>query len=157
MRHMDSPLFAAIVEVTVDSDGVLPVELIRRAYCASRSGPVALVLNGVSPQAVDRVLDEVVTGAGNVHGVLYCDPQKVMTVVSHLEVHGLAVVSTEALSTLLATRQARLLQTSEALRALATLSNEPSKDVDGDLRHARSDYSSAHRREALCASLSSEL
>lgn len=119
------PHLAAIVEVMRDPEGSLPVELIRQAYCASRSGRVVLVLNGVSPQAIDRVLDEVVAKAGEVHGVLYCDPQQAMTLVSELAVQGLAVASTEPLRNLLATRHVRIVPTSEALDLLATLSSGP--------------------------------
>jgi hypothetical protein len=118
---LDPTPLAAIIEVMVDSQGSLPVELIRQAYCASRGGTVAFVLNGISPQAIDRVLDEVVANAGQVHGVLYCDPQGAMTLVSRLAVQGLAVASTEPLRNLLATRHARIVTTEEALHCLATL------------------------------------
>lgn len=119
---MDTPDLAAIVEVMADSGGSLPVSLIHQAYRASRSGPIALVLNGVSPQAIDRVLDDVVATAGEVHGLLYCNPQRAMALASRLAAQGLAVASTEPLRNVLASRHARLVPPAEALRLLATLS-----------------------------------
>lgn len=63
---------AAIVEVSSTRSGRLPVGLIRDAYRASRRGTVALVLNGVSPDEVDRALDPIVKQECDVAGVVYC-------------------------------------------------------------------------------------
>jgi hypothetical protein len=65
---------AAIVEVSSTRSGRLPVGLIRDAYRASRRGTVALVLNGVSPDEVDRALDPIVKEECDVAGVVYCTP-----------------------------------------------------------------------------------
>jgi hypothetical protein len=76
---------AAIIEVMSGPDGSLPVELIRKAYRASKAGHVVLVLNGVSVQAIDRILDEVVADSGKVHGVLYADMKSARALVSRLQ------------------------------------------------------------------------
>lgn len=67
-----SPGLAAVVEIDSSQTGRLPVGLIREAYRASRRGTVALVLNGVSPEQVDRALDPIVSRLRGVAGVVYC-------------------------------------------------------------------------------------
>ena len=62
----------AVVEIGSTRSGRFPVGLIRDAYRASRRGTVALVLNGVSPAEVDRVLDPNVKQVRDVAGVVYC-------------------------------------------------------------------------------------
>lgn len=63
---------AAVVEVNSTQTGRLQIGLIRDAYRASRRGTVALVLNGVSPEEVDRALDPIVGQVRDVAGVVYC-------------------------------------------------------------------------------------
>ncbi|MCX5578648.1 hypothetical protein [Kaistia terrae] len=50
----------AAIEISLDVKGRPPVQLLRCAYRASRSGLIALVMNGVEPGAANRVLDPVV-------------------------------------------------------------------------------------------------
>lgn len=62
-----------VIEI-VQSAGYLPAELILTGYWASQSGLVVFILNGVTPQAVDLVLDPiVVTLPMTIPGVLYVD------------------------------------------------------------------------------------
>ncbi len=62
-----------VIEI-VQSGGYLPAELILTGYWASQSGLVVFILNGVTPQAVDLVLDPiVVTLPMTIPGVLYVD------------------------------------------------------------------------------------
>ena len=68
------PGLAAVVEIAPSLTGRVPVELIREAYRASRRGTVALVLNGVSSEQVDRALDRIVRRVRDVAGVVYCTP-----------------------------------------------------------------------------------
>jgi hypothetical protein len=63
---------AAILEIQRKSNGEIPTALISAAYRASRSRPVMLVLDAVSPGEVDKVLDPVVARNGHHHrGVVY--------------------------------------------------------------------------------------
>lgn len=66
---------AAVLEIAPDSGGGLPTGLLAAAYQASSAGYVMFVLRGVSPQAVDRVLDPLVTDSRNrrLNGVVYSD------------------------------------------------------------------------------------
>lgn len=66
---------AAVLEIAPDSTGTLPTGLLAAGYRASSVGYVMLVLRGVSPQAVDRVLDPLVSSSRNwrFHGVVYVD------------------------------------------------------------------------------------
>ena len=62
-----------VIEI-VQTGGYLPAELILTGYWASQSGLVVFILNGVTPQAVDLVLDPiVVTLPMTIPGVLYVD------------------------------------------------------------------------------------
>jgi hypothetical protein len=62
-----------VIEI-VQSGGYLPAELILTGYWASQSGLVVFILNGVTPRAVDLVLDPiVVTLPLTIPGVLYVD------------------------------------------------------------------------------------
>ena len=65
----------AVVEITRDASGRLPVPLVLAAWRASRAGLVALALNAVSRREIDGILDPVVRGVagGAVHGVIYMD------------------------------------------------------------------------------------
>jgi hypothetical protein len=124
---------AAIIEVISDPDGSLPVELIRKAYRASRAGHVVLVLNGVPAPAIDRILDDVVAYAGKVHGVLYADVKNASVWVSRLAVPEFALVSTEPLRALLAARHARMLPASDAVQVLETLSARIGNDATAEV------------------------
>jgi hypothetical protein len=66
---------AAVLEVAPESSGGLPTGLLAAAYRASSLGYVMLVLRGISPQAVDRVLDPLVSSSRNwrLNGVIYVD------------------------------------------------------------------------------------
>lgn len=66
---------AAVLEIAPESSGALPAGLLAAAYRASSVGYVMLVLRGVSPQAVDRVLDPLVSSSRNwrLNGVVYVD------------------------------------------------------------------------------------
>ena len=68
-------LIAAVLEIAPESGGALPTGLLAAAYRASSVGYVMLVLRGVSPQAVDRVLDPLVSSSGSwrLNGVVYAD------------------------------------------------------------------------------------
>jgi hypothetical protein len=50
----------AAIEISLNPLGRVPVPLLRCAYRASRTGLIALILNGVDVRAADRVLDPVV-------------------------------------------------------------------------------------------------
>lgn len=50
----------AVVDITAEPAGCTLEELVVSAYRASRDGVVVLVLSGVSPAEVDRILDPVV-------------------------------------------------------------------------------------------------
>lgn len=66
---------AAVLEIAPESSGALPTGLLAAAYRASSVGYVMLVLRGVSPQAVDRILDPLVSSSRTWHlnGVVYVD------------------------------------------------------------------------------------
>jgi hypothetical protein len=66
---------AAVLEIAPESSGALPTALLAAAYRASSVGYVMLALRGVSPQAVDRVLDPLVSASRNwrLNGVVYVD------------------------------------------------------------------------------------
>lgn len=63
----------ALLEIVPDSSGALPTALLGAAYRASRTGYVMLALRGISPQAVDRVLDPLVSASRSwrLNGVVY--------------------------------------------------------------------------------------
>jgi hypothetical protein len=66
---------AAVFEIAPDSNGAMPTALLDAAYRASSIGYVVLVLRGVSPQAVDRILDPLVSSSrsSGFNGVIYVD------------------------------------------------------------------------------------
>jgi hypothetical protein len=62
-----------VVEIAGEG-GAVPVALIEHGYRASQRYPVVFVLNGVSPQMVDLVLDPIVPQLPlNIPGVVYVD------------------------------------------------------------------------------------
>ena len=63
---------AALLEIGRDPNGNIPQSLISAAYKASRTRPVMLVLDAVTPKEIDAVLDPIVTGTYREHrGVIY--------------------------------------------------------------------------------------
>src|SRR5688572_9229520 len=65
-----------LLEIGRRANGEMPASLISAAYRASRSTPVMLVLDSVSPGEVDRVLDPVVARTGRQHrGVIYASSE----------------------------------------------------------------------------------
>jgi hypothetical protein len=68
---------AAVLEIAPESTGALPTSLLGAAYRASAMGYIMLALRGVSPQAVDRILDPLVSASRNwrLNGVVYVDAQ----------------------------------------------------------------------------------
>ena len=71
--HTRSSAPWAIVEIAGEFDPAERRGLIEAAYRSSRSGLVGLALRGVSRQAVDRVLDDVVDMRNAELGVIYID------------------------------------------------------------------------------------
>ncbi len=68
------PTIATILEVRRLPSGELPAPLISSAYLASRSAAVLLVLDSVTRDEVDRVLDPVVSRFGrDRRGVVYAE------------------------------------------------------------------------------------
>jgi hypothetical protein len=63
-----------LVEISLPRSGAVPADQIVAAYRASRFGQIALVLNGVSAGAVNKVLDPVVpTLPLDIPGLVYID------------------------------------------------------------------------------------
>lgn len=116
---MSDQKLAAIIEVGPDDQGLLPVDLVRTAYCASRKGTVALLLNGVSIAQVERVLDPVVARFSGVRGVVYCTPGTLGPLLVHRGRPRVASVQTKALAGQLARAGVRLLSPERALREIA--------------------------------------
>ena len=66
--------FLAVIEVTPHPDGCSFAELVTSAYYASQRGLIVLVLNQVSPEQVDAVLDPIVPQLPlTIPGLRYCD------------------------------------------------------------------------------------
>ena len=67
-----APPVAALLEIGRDESGNLPQALISVAYNASRTRPVMLVLDAVTPREVDALLDPIVTSTyRDYRGVIY--------------------------------------------------------------------------------------
>jgi hypothetical protein len=65
---------ATLLEIGRKANGEIPESLISAAYRASRSRPVMLVLDAVTPWEVDELLDPVVARSGRNHrGVVYAN------------------------------------------------------------------------------------
>jgi hypothetical protein len=63
----------SVIEIA-DSEGILPVQLIVAGYWASQERLIAFILNGVTPQSIDLVLDPIVSTLPLlIPGVLYID------------------------------------------------------------------------------------
>ena len=70
--HPAAPPVAALLEIGRDESGNIPRALISAAYKASRTRPVMLVLDAVTPLEIDAVLDPIVTSTYRDHrGVIY--------------------------------------------------------------------------------------
>ena len=63
--------FVAILEIEAPSSKEIDSDLLRAAYTASRSGPVALLLQPGGDRVVDRELDSIVAANPRLHGVRY--------------------------------------------------------------------------------------
>lgn len=67
-------MIRAAIEIAAQSDRDQLLELVASAYSLSREGAVVLLLNGIAPADVDRLLDPVVALQGlAVSGVRYVD------------------------------------------------------------------------------------
>lgn len=88
---------AAVLEIAPESNGALPTGLLAAAYRASSVGYVMLVLRGVSPQAVDRVLDPFVSSSRTwrLNGVVYADARDEQFVCSAAKRAGIVVAWSE--------------------------------------------------------------
>ncbi|WP_156943366.1 hypothetical protein M728_000141 [Ensifer sp. WSM1721] len=63
----------SVIEIA-DTKGIVPVQLILAGYWASQDRLVAFILNGVTPQSIDLVLDPIVSTLPIlIPGVLYID------------------------------------------------------------------------------------
>ena len=92
---------AAVLEIVPESTGALPAGLLDAAYRASGVGYVMLVLRGVSPQAVDRVLDPLVSASRSwrLNGVVYVDARDERFVCSAARRARIVMASTDDLRT----------------------------------------------------------
>ena len=88
---------AAVLEIAPESSGGLPTGLLAAAYRASSVGYVMLVLREISPQAVDRVLDPLVSSSRNwrLNGVIYVDARDEQFVCSAAKRARIVVASSE--------------------------------------------------------------
>jgi hypothetical protein len=87
---------ATLLEIRRKANGDMPASLISAAYRASRSTPVMLVLDSVSPRDVDRVLDPIVARVGYDHrGVIYASMRDESTVLSMAESAGAVYAASE--------------------------------------------------------------
>lgn len=74
MPTEQSPPALAIFEIVAQADGALPADLLTAIYRASEHRRFVLALHGVSPFAVDGLLDHVVRQLPlNIPGLLYED------------------------------------------------------------------------------------
>jgi hypothetical protein len=61
-----------VIEICPKPDGSIPEELIRKAYLASQSMAIVLILRDISPKVVDPTLDDLVPHLPlNIPGVKY--------------------------------------------------------------------------------------
>ena len=86
----------AVVEITAETAADDRRGLILAAYRASRAGVVGLALRGVTPEAIDDVLDGVVDVArdGELKGVVYLDGTDEAALLAAAAHAGLVVAST---------------------------------------------------------------
>jgi hypothetical protein len=72
-RQQPLSQIAYVVEIAADN-GAPPVELIENCYRLSTACLVVFILNGVSPQTINMILDPIVPNLPlNIPGVLYVD------------------------------------------------------------------------------------
>lgn len=90
-----------LVEIVADARGELPRELIRRAYRASASGTIGLLLDHVSTEELDRTLNDVVRCTPGVHGVVYCTSQSLPELLSDRGVPDVVVAQSATVRKLL--------------------------------------------------------
>jgi hypothetical protein len=96
-------LAQAVVEIAPDADGQLPVELIRHAYRASEQGLIVLILQDITPSAVDRILDPLVSMSRlDIPGVLYIDAKNQSAVLQAVHDAQVIFAATDRLRSLIA-------------------------------------------------------
>ena len=143
--------FAALVEVAPTADGVLPVELIRKAYRASIRGTVGLVVPRYERARVDRVLDDVVPAMPlDVSGVWYVDGADRVRVASVALRAGIVIATSPALRALLAERRVTCHPVS-ALDALIEPASGPADVVSLPANWSFGSVGTASRLEARSA------
>lgn len=114
---------AAVLEIAPDSSGALPAGLLAAAYGASSVGYVMLVLRGVSPQAVDRVLDPLVSSSRNwrLSGVVYVDARDEQFVCSAAKRARIVVASSDEFRAQLDAREIAYADPRSAMEQLSEL------------------------------------
>jgi hypothetical protein len=120
---------AAVLEIAPDSSGALPTGLLAAAYRASSVGYVMLVLRGVSPQAVDRVLDPFVSSSRTwrLNGVVYADARDEQFVCSAAKRARVVVASSDEFRAQLDAREIPYADLRSAMERLSEL--EPGSGV----------------------------
>lgn len=121
---MHSPVLTdrpwALVEIGSEMDEAERAELIRAAYLSSRAGVVVLVLRGVSPRSVDRVLDEVVNvREGGIRGVVYLNGDDEPAVLAAAANAAHVIASTERFRLVLDERGIPVVESTERARILS--------------------------------------
>lgn len=116
-------LIAAVLEISPESSGALPTGLLAAAYRASSVGYVMLVLRGVSPQAVDRVLDPLVSSSRTWHlnGVVYVDARDEQFVCSAAKRARIVVASSDEFRAQLDAREIAYADPRTAMERLSEL------------------------------------
>lgn len=110
----------AVLEIAPDVSGGLPTRLLAAAYQASSVGYVMLVLRGVSPQAVDRVLDPLVSSSRDqrLNGVVYSDARDAQVVCAAAKRARVVVAWTDEFRAQLDARQIPYVEPTSALDRL---------------------------------------
>jgi hypothetical protein len=114
---------AAVLEIAPESTGALPTGLLAAAYRASSVGYVMLVLRGVSPQAVDRILDPLVSSSRTwrLNGVVYVDARDEQFVCSAAKRARIVVASSDELRATFEARQIPFVDVRSAVERLSEL------------------------------------
>jgi hypothetical protein len=118
---------AAVLEIALESSGELPTGLLAAAYRASSVGHVMLALRGVSAQAVDRILDPLVSSSRNwrLNGVVYADARDEQLVCSAATCARVVVASTDEFRAQLEARGIRYTDPRNAMDWLCVFEREP--------------------------------
>ena len=114
---------AAVLEIAPESTGALPTGLLAAAYRASSVGYVMLVLRGVSAQAVDRVLDPLVSSSRHwrLNGVVYVDARDEQFVCSAAKRARIVVASSDEFRAQLDAREIPYADLRSAMERLSEL------------------------------------